>query len=138
MTDHVTDMNALTEADFGYFEWGDTVTAVKVDPDLPVIKESLRPKFDSIAAFKLYLWSLDGGQDEETGNAVDWDYWAAIFRDVTQSGSSGKSMPPVAILVTDSQGSVSANWYGDGDAAELAWTELEKAYAEFEDGGGDE
>lgn len=140
MTEFVTDMNTLAEVDFRSVEWEDTITGKipegktldDVDPMDRVVRESLRPKFDSVAAFKLHRWSLDSGHSEEHGNAVDWHRWSAIFRNVTDADSPRKSEQPAAILTTDSQGFVSAAWYGDGNAAEADWEALEKEWDDFE------
>lgn len=134
----ITDMNTLTEDDFGPIEWEDTVTAAEQDETAPIVGESLRPKFDSVAAFKLHQWSLDSGQSEDHGNAIDWHRWSAIFRNVTDSNSPNKSEQPAAILHTDPQGFVSAEWYGDGNAAEEVWNSLTKEWEEFEDANEDD
>lgn len=134
----VTDMNVVTEVDFESADWGDSITGAipegktlaDIDPMDRVERELLRPKFDSVAAFKLYRHSLDGGQDEDHGNAVDWHRWSAIFRDVTGSGSSHPPERPTAMLHNDSQGFISAEWYGNGSAAEEVWAALEKEWAE--------
>lgn len=132
MAEIITDMDTLTEADFGPVDWEDTVTASKVDPVAPITRETLRPKFDSVAAFKLWTWSLDSGQDADHGNAVDWHRWSALFRNVTGSDSPHKSEQPAAMLHTTSQGFVSAEWYGDGNAAEADWEALEKEWDDFD------
>ena len=117
----VTDMDVITEADFESVEWGDSLEG-----------EYLRPKFDSVAAFKLWRYTMDSGQDEDHGNAVDWHRWSALFRNVTDSDSPNKSEQPAAMVHTDSQGFVSAEWYGDGNAAEEVWTSLVKEWDEHE------
>lgn len=129
----ITDMDTLTEGDFDSVDWEDTVTAAVRDETAPIVGESLRPKFDSVGAFKLHQWSLDGGQSEEHGNAIDWHRWSAIFRNVTDSDSPNKSEQPAAMLHTNSQGFVSAEWYGDGNEAEEVWASLVKEWEEFED-----
>jgi hypothetical protein len=53
----ITDMTTLAEDDFESVEWEDTVTAAEQDETAPIVGESLRPKFDSVAAFKLWQWS---------------------------------------------------------------------------------
>jgi|SRR5690606_23027289 len=118
-----TDMNVITEADFESANWGDYVDD----------SGYLKPKFDSVAAFKLHQWSLGSSQSEDHGDAVDWHRWSAIFRNVTDSDSPRKSEQPAAMLHTDSQGFVSAEWYGDGNAAEEVWASLVKEWEEFED-----
>lgn len=119
-----TSMDIVTEADFESANWGDSVDG-----------NYLRPKFDSVAALKLHQFTLDSGQDEEHGNAVDWHRWSALFRNVTDSDSPRKSEQPAAMLHTDSQGFVSAEWYADGNAAEEVWASLEKEWAEYEGDG---
>lgn len=116
-----TDMDTLAEADFEAAEWGDSLDG-----------SYLRPKFESVAAYKLYQWTLDGSQSEDHGNAVDWHRWSAIFRNVTDSDSPNRSEQPAAILHADSQGFISAEWYGDGNAAEEIWAALEKEWLEYE------
>jgi hypothetical protein len=137
----ITDMDVVTEADFESANWGDAVTSKipegKTKNDLVedfawVESEYLQPKFDSVAAFKLHRWTLDSGQSEDHGNAVDWHRWSAIFRNVTDSGSPRKSEQPAAMLHVDSQGFVSAEWYSDGGAAEEVWASLVKEWDEFE------
>lgn len=114
-----TDLDVLTEADFEAAEWDDSLD-----------ESHLRPKFASVAAYKLYRWTLDSNQSEDHGNAVDWYRWSAIFRNVTDSDSPHLSEQPAAILHTDPQGFVSAEWYGDGNAAEEVWAALEKEWLE--------
>lgn len=134
MSEIITDMDRLTEGDFTSVEWEDTVTAAVYDETAPIVGASLLPKFDSVAAFKLHQWSLDSGQDEECGNAVDWHRWSAIFRNVTDSGSPQRSKQPAAILCVDSQGFVTAEWYGDGNAAEEVWDALVREWDEYLEG----
>jgi hypothetical protein len=140
MTEIITDMDVVTEGDFESVEWTDVVTGklpegktlADIDPEDQVIRESLRPKFDSVGAFKLWRFSLSSGQDDGHGNAVDWHRWSAIFRNVTDSDSSRKSEQPAAILHTNSQGFVTAEWYGDGNAAEEVWVSLEEEWNRFD------
>ena len=120
-----TDMNVITEADFESAEWGDYVDD----------SGYLKPKFDSVAAYKLHQLTLDSTQDEDHGNATEWHRWSALFRNVTESDSSHKSEQPAAILHTDSQGFVSAEWYGDGNGAEEVWASLVKEWEEYESEG---
>jgi hypothetical protein len=117
----VTDLDVITEADFESADWGDSLDG-----------SYLRPKFESVAAYKLYRSTLDSGQDESHGNAVDWHRWSALFRNVTESDSPHKSEQPAAILSADSQGHITAEWYGDGNAAEEVWAALEKEWEEFD------
>jgi hypothetical protein len=126
-------MTTLTEDDFTSVEWEDTVTAAVRDETAPIVGESLRPKFDSVAAFKLHQWSLDSGQSEDHGSAIDWHRWSAIFRNVTDSDSSHKSEQPAAMLHTNPQGFVTAEWYSDGVGAEEVWASLVKEWEEYED-----
>lgn len=130
----VTDMDTVTEADFESAEWGDTITTQLSSDKLKedhiaagtwVDREYLRPKFSSVAAFKLHMYTLDGGQDEEHGDAVDWVRWSALFRNVAGTGTA-------AILHTGSQGDVSAEWYADGAEAEKVWATLEKEWNKFD------
>lgn len=116
-----TDMNVITEADFESAEWGDYVDD----------SGYLRPKFDSVAAYKLHQLTLDGGQSEDHGNAVDWHRWSAIFRNVTESDSPRKSEQPAAILHANSHG-ITAEWYADGNGAEEVWASLVKEWEEYE------
>ncbi|QBZ72205.1 hypothetical protein SEA_KRADAL_319 [Streptomyces phage Kradal] len=140
MAEIVTDMDSVTEADFGDVAWVDVVTGKipegktrdDIDPADLVERESLKPKFDSVAAFKLWRFSLVSGQDEDHGNAVDWHRWSALFRNVTDSDSPRKSERPAAILHTNSQGFVSAEWYADELAAEEVWASLEKEWEEYD------
>jgi hypothetical protein len=140
MTEIITDMDRVTEEDFGDVEWTDVVTGkipegkTRADIDAAdlVERETLKPKFDSVAAFKLWRFSLDSGQDEDHGNAVDWHRWSALFRDVTGEGTEPVKGQPAAILHTNAQGFVSAEWYADGDKAEKVWADLEKEWDAYD------
>lgn len=118
----VTDMDVVTEADFESANWGDFIKG----------EGYLQPKFESVAAFKLHRYSLGGNQSDDHGNSNEWYRWSALFRNVTDSDSSHLSEQPAAMLHTDSQGFVSAEWYGDGGAAEEVWASLEKEWEEFD------
>ncbi|MCP9209559.1 hypothetical protein [Streptomyces cucumeris] len=139
MAEIVTDMNKVTKEDFGSVEWADVVTGkipegkalAELDSMDRVERESLKPKYDSVAAFKLHRFSTDFGSDEDHGDAVDWHRWSALFRNVTGSGSKHKSEQPAAMLHVDSQGFVTAEWYGDGNAAEEVWASLVKEWDEY-------
>jgi hypothetical protein len=77
-------------------------------------------KFDSMAAERLYEWSLDSGQDSELGEAESMG-WFALFDS------------ECAILQTDSQGCVSATRYADTAELHAEWTALELKWDEFEE-----
>ncbi|MBQ6358494.1 MAG: hypothetical protein IJI97_05995 [Clostridia bacterium] len=79
------------------------------------------PKFDSAAAEILWDWSLDSGQDENCGDAVDGYGWYALFR------------PERAILHTDSQGFVSAWRVPESDNLEDMWYEIDSHAVYLED-----
>lgn len=133
MTEILTNPNVITEEDFRSADWEDTITWAGDGTEDPVIGERLQPKFDSVAAFKLHRLTLDSMQDEDHGSAIDWNRWSALFRNVTDSDSPLRSEQPAAMLHTDSQGFVSAEWYGDGNAAEEVWSSLEKEWEDFEE-----
>lgn len=137
----VTNLETVTEADFELANWGDAVTSKvpegKTREDMIadhswVEREYLRPKFDSVAAFKLHRFTLDSGESESHGNAIDWHRWSALFRNVTDSDSPRLAEQPAAMLHADPQGFVSAEWYGDGNGAEEVWSSLVKEWDDFE------
>jgi hypothetical protein len=129
-------MDVITESDFESVNWGDAITSAipegrtredMIESHDWVEGEYLRPKFDSVAAFKLHRSTLDSGQDDDHGNVIDWHRWSALFRDVT-----GVDGGPCAILHADPQGFVSAEWYEDPAEAEKAWAELEEEWDAYE------
>jgi hypothetical protein len=75
-------------------------------------------KFDSELAEELYEYTLDSSEDASLGDA-DTFGWYALFRDER------------AILVTNSQGFVSAREYETTGAAQIAWDGIEKEYSDF-------
>ena len=98
-----------------------------VHPDDPVTLDmpyepydSVRSKFESVAAAIMWDWSLGSGQDEESGDAQYGNGWHALFRDER------------AILHTGNSGFVSAWRIEDGADVDTAWAEIEKG-AVYED-----
>jgi hypothetical protein len=91
--------------------------------------DSVRPKFDSVAAAIMWTWSLDSSQDEDCGDAQYGNGWHALFRDER------------AILHTNSTGFVSAWRVEDGKNLDEVWAEIERGavYPDGpDDGEGDE
>lgn len=85
------------------------------------IRETVSPyKFggDKMAA-ALWLLSLDGGHDDETGDAIDWYYWAARF---------GRR-----ILICDTQGFIYQTRYATEELAREQFALIEQDYAAFDD-----
>lgn len=84
-------------------------------------------KFDTIAAEKLHMRTLDGWKFEETGNAVDWNWWAARF----EGDADEPGMRAGAILTALSDGSTSAARYYTAGELDAAWERCEREYALF-------
>jgi hypothetical protein len=85
------------------------------------VRETVSPhKFggDRMAA-ALYLLSLDSGQDEATGDAVDWEVWAARF---------GRR-----ILICDGQGFVYQTAYKSEEIARKEFALIDAEYAKYAD-----
>jgi hypothetical protein len=76
--------------------------------------DSVRPKFDSVAAAILHVWSLDSFQDESCGDAQYGNGWHALFRSER------------AVLHNDNFGFVSAWRIEDGRSVDEYWSEIEK------------
>lgn len=75
--------------------------------------DSVRPKFDSVAAAIMWTWSLDGAQDADCGDAQYGNGWHALFRDER------------AILHTGNSGFVTAWRIEDGKNVDAVWAEIE-------------
>lgn len=83
--------------------------------------DSVKPKFDSVAAAIMFSWSLDSGQDEDCGDAQTGNGWHALFRSER------------AILHTDNLGFVSA-WRTDaGFDIDEVWESIEKGARYMDD-----
>lgn len=83
--------------------------------DLPYeAGDRVGPKFDSVAAAIMHVWSLSSFQDEDCGDAQYGNGWHALFRDER------------AILHTDSVGFVSAWRVEDDRDLDEAWAEIER------------
>lgn len=76
-------------------------------------------KFASVAAERLYDWSLESAQDQECGQAEVFGWFALFERER-------------AILSADSQGFVSAVRYSDADLF-AEWQAIEDRYEEYDD-----
>ena len=107
----------------------DLFTRHIVQPGDPVTQDmpyepydSVRSKFDSVAAAIMYDWSLGSGQDEDCGDAQYGNGWHALFREER------------AILHTDGHGFVSAWRLEDGTDIDTAWSEIEKSAVYETDG----
>lgn len=72
------------------------------------------PKFDSAAAEILHDWSMDSGQDDESGHSDYGNGWHALFRQER------------AILHTDSQGFVYAWQVPDSEDIDKVWEGIEE------------
>lgn len=77
-------------------------------------------KFNSPLAERLYQRSLEGAQTDTIGS-VDELGWCGRFND------------ELAILFQDEQGFVWADVYDTPAKLELAWTELVRAYVEWDE-----
>lgn len=87
-----------------------------VPDDAPYVEyDSVRPKFDSVAAMIMHGWSLDSSHDEESGESGLGNGWHALFRSEH------------AILHADDFGFVSAWRVQDETNIEAAWEAIEKA-----------
>ena len=75
--------------------------------------DSVRPKFDSVAAAILWTWSLDSAQDETSGDAQCGNGWHALFRSER------------AILREDNGGFVDAWRIEDGADVDAYWAGIE-------------
>lgn len=84
--------------------------------------DSVREKFDSVAAAIMWDWSLGSGQDDDCGDAQYGNGWHALFRDER------------AILHTDNSGFVSAWRLEDGADIDVQWAEIEKGAVYETDG----
>jgi hypothetical protein len=89
---------------------GDPVTG-----DMPYEPyDSVRPKFESVAAAIMWYWSMDSSQDEDCGDAQYGNGWHALFRSER------------AILHTDNSGFVSAWRVQDELNIGALWEAIEK------------
>lgn len=115
------------------YEWPDELFGrAVVQPGDPVPADgfpyepldSVRPKFDSVAATIMWTWSLDSTQDEDCGDAQYGNGWHALFRSER------------ALLHTDSNGFVSAWRIEDGADIDEYWAEIERGavYPDEEEG----
>ncbi len=75
--------------------------------------DDVRPKFDSVAAAVMWVWSLDSTQDADCGDAQYGNGWHALFRDER------------TILHTGNSGFVSAWRIEDGQDVDTVWAEIE-------------
>lgn len=75
--------------------------------------DNVGPKFGSVAAAILHVWSLGSSQDEDCGDAQYGNGWHALFRDER------------AVLHTDNYGFVSAWRIEDGRDVDEYWAEIE-------------
>lgn len=84
--------------------------------------DSVRTKFESVAAAIMHQWSLESFQDESSGDAQYGNGWHALFRDER------------AVLHTDNSGFVSAWRLEDGTDIDVQWAEIEKGAVYESDG----
>lgn len=82
--------------------------------------DTVRPKFDSVAATIMWHWSLDSGQDEDCGESQYGNGWHALFRSER------------AILHTGNGGFVTGWRIDDRADIDAVWAEIE-AGAVYED-----
>lgn len=82
--------------------------------------DTVRPKFDSVAAAIMWHWSLDSGQDEDCGDAQYGNGWHALFRSER------------AILHTGNSGFVTGWRIDDNADIDDTWAEIESG-AVYED-----
>lgn len=88
--------------------------------------DSVRPKFDSVAAAIMHVWSLDSSQDEDCGDAQYGNGWHALFRSER------------AILHTDNSAYVSAWRIDDAVDIDAEWERIESGAVYEGDGEEDE
>lgn len=84
--------------------------------------DDVRPKFESVAAAIMHMWSLESFQDEDCGDAQLGNGWHALFRSER------------AILHTDNGGFVSAWRIPDDADVDTVWEEIEKGAVYESDG----
>lgn len=84
-------------------------------------------KFDSIAAEKIWSWTLDSGQDDDCGNSVDWHWWAARFDGNDETPALGAGV----IIEERSGGAVYAVRYGTAKELDEAWASRLAHYAKY-------
>lgn len=84
--------------------------------------DSVKPKFDSVAAAIMWTWSLDSTQDDECGDAQYGNGWHALFRDER------------AVLHTGNSGFVSAWRFEDGADVDAEWEKIEAGAVTEDDG----
>ena len=72
-------------------------------------------------------------QDEETGDACEWEYWASLF--VRGDGTDWPE-PDVAamIYVVQSDGSRDVTTFANADKARAIFTQMEDDYGMYQDG----
>jgi hypothetical protein len=87
--------------------------------------DSVKPKFDSVAAAILHTWSLGSAQDETSGDAQYGNGWHALFRSER------------AVLHTGNVGFVSAWRIEDGRDVDAYWAEIEAGAVYPDDWEGD-
>ena len=81
-------------------------------------------KFDTVAAEKVWHWTLSSGQTEDCGNSTDWYWWSAKFDFDGDDPAHG-----FGIIVTEmSGGSVSATRYESAVERDAAWLNLMEQY----------
>jgi hypothetical protein len=96
-------------------------------------------KFTTVAAEKVYSWTLGSGQDEECGNATDWHLWSARFDPKGTEDMPGGPMGGGVILTVDSQEFVNAERFGTRSGCAETWASLvrewdEHLHSDCEDG----
>jgi hypothetical protein len=92
-------------------------------------------KFATVAAEKVWLWTLDSQQDDECGNAIDWHSWSARFDPEGKEDMPGGPMGGGVILTTDSRGFVNAERYGTRSGCAETWASLVREWEEFRHSG---
>lgn len=110
----------ITDEMFGREELTAADVAMFMEPVGYEAGESVGPKFSSVAAWALWRWSLDSGQDETSGESQYGNGWHALFRDER------------AVLHENDQAFVNAWRVPEGKDIETEWSQIE-AGAVYED-----
>lgn len=80
-------------------------------------------KYTNAAAEVVHSWTLDSGQSEECGNAVDGDAWFALFRNPDEGTFDGPMGAGVILCVT-SQGFVQTTRFDTKEELDKDWDTL--------------
>lgn len=90
-------------------------------------------KYTNAAAEVVHSWTLDSGQSDECGDAVDGDAWFALFRN-PDDGTFDGPMGAGVILCITSQGFVQATRFATTEELTRDWAKIQAEYDECENG----